>query len=92
VIRSIRHKGLRAFYQEGNSSKIAPAHANRLRLILARLEAAEAPQDMAYPGAGLHALRGVFDGYWAVRVSGNWRLVFRFDGGDAYDVDYLDYH
>jgi proteic killer suppression protein len=63
-----------------------------LRLILARLHASEVPGDMALPGLRLHPLKGDMKGFWAVSVSGNWRVVFRFEGKDAYDVDYIDYH
>ena len=56
------------------------------------LEATATVEDMAFPGSGLHRLRGDMDGFWSVKVSGNWRVIFRFENGDAYDVDYLDYH
>jgi proteic killer suppression protein len=92
VIRSFRHKGLEKFYRTGSKAGIAAAHAKRLRLILGRLDAAHEPQDMALPGLRLHSLSAAFKGYWAVDVSGNWRVVFRFQEHHAYDVDYLDYH
>ena len=59
---------------------------------LDRLDAAQHVEDMRYPGSGLHPLQGTFAGYWAVRVSGNWRVIFRFDNGNAFTVNYLDYH
>jgi len=59
---------------------------------LALLTQAEAPEDMNLPGWSLHALKGDLSGYWAVTVNGNWRLIFRFEGNDVFDVDYLDYH
>jgi proteic killer suppression protein len=65
---------------------------DRLRLILARLQASTSPGDMALPGLRLHPLKGDLKGYWSVSVSGNWRVIFRFEGEDAYEVDYLDYH
>ena len=71
---------------------IRPDHAVRLRLILAQLNAATGPGDMALPGLRLHPLKGNLRGWYAVTVSGNWRVVFRFEGSDAADVDYLDYH
>ncbi|MDP6788342.1 MAG: type II toxin-antitoxin system RelE/ParE family toxin [Rhodospirillales bacterium] len=64
----------------------------RLRLILARLHASQSPRDMDLPGLGLHGLKGKLKGHYAVSVSGNWRVTFRFDGQDAMDVDYVDYH
>jgi proteic killer suppression protein len=92
VIRSFRHKGLERFFQKGSKSGIRPEHAARLRLLLARLHGARTPQDMALPGLRLHALSGERKGCWAVDVSGNWRVVFRFDEHDVVEVDYLDYH
>ncbi len=62
------------------------------RLILARLDASQSPQDMDLPGLDLHPLKGAYKGYWAVSVSGNWRVIFRFDDNSAIDIDSLDYH
>ena len=92
MIQSFRHKGLRQFYNSGNKAGIQAQHAKRLRLILARLDASREPRDMSLPGLRLHQMMGNFEGYWAVDVSGNWRVIFRFDDPDVYDVDYLDYH
>ena len=63
----------------------------RLRLILARLDASAEPEDMNLPGLVLHPLKGSFKGFWSVSISGNWRVIFRFENGNAADVDYLDY-
>ena len=76
----------------GKVSGIRPDHAKRLRLILGRLSAAQRPGDMALPGLRLHPLKGDLAGYFAVDLSGNWRVTFRFAGPDAIDVDYVDYH
>ncbi|MBI1814897.1 MAG: type II toxin-antitoxin system RelE/ParE family toxin [Deltaproteobacteria bacterium] len=92
MIRRWRHKGLRAFFESGNTRGIRPEHARRLRLVLARLDASAEPRDMNLPGLRLHPLKGRLKGAWAVDVSGNWRVVFRFEGKDAVDVDYVDYH
>ena len=92
MIRSFRHKGLERFFVKGSKSGIQSAHGKRLRLILGRLHAATTPQDMDLPGLYLHQLRGEYRGRWSVRVSGNWRVTFKFDGPDAIDVDYEDYH
>ena len=92
MIRSFRHKGVEAFFLTGSKAGIRPAHANRLRLQLARLNAAIAPADMNSPGWRLHPLKGDLAGHWSVDVSGNWRLTFAFDGRDAVLVDYRDYH
>jgi proteic killer suppression protein len=92
VITRWVHKGLRAFFETGITRGIRPEHAGRLRLILARLNAATEPRDMNLPGLRLHPLKGRLKGAWAVDVSGNWRLVFRFEGKDAVAIDYVDYH
>jgi len=92
VIRSFRHAGLEAFFRTGNKAGIQPHHAARLRLLLAALDNARSPSDMAAPGWRLHALTGDLAGRWSVRVDGNWRLMFRFVGTDAEAVDYVDYH
>lgn len=92
MIRSFRHKSLRRFFETGNTSGIQPAHAGRLRLLLGRLNASKQPRDMNLPGLRLHELKGSRSGIWAVNVSGNWRLTFRFEGQDAELVDYEDYH
>jgi proteic killer suppression protein len=92
VIRGFKHKGLAKFFETGSKSGIRTQHAERLRLILGRLSAATAPGDMALPGLDLHRLKGDRKGTWAVSVSGNWRVTFKFVGKDADAVDYEDYH
>lgn len=92
MIKNFRHKGLKAFYLTGSKTGIPAKHADRLRLILARLDAAREPRDMNLPGLRLHKLSGQLKGFWAVDASGNWRVIFRFEKQDAADVDYLDYH
>lgn len=92
MIQSFKHKGLEKLFVTGKISGIRADHAKRLRLILARLSAAQTPADMALPGLRMHPLKGNLKGYFAVDVSGNWRVMFRFDGPHAADVDYLDYH
>jgi proteic killer suppression protein len=92
VIRSFRHDGLERFFRTGSKAGIQPKHAERLKLQLGRLDAASNPDDMNLPGWGLHPLKGDLAGHWAVKVSGNRRLTFRFDGTDAEIVDYRDYH
>jgi len=92
MIQSFRHKGLAKFFATGSRAGIQATHADRLRLILAALNAAVAPGDMGLPGLKLHPLKGTRSGIWSVSVSGNWRVTFRFSGKDAVDVDYEDYH
>jgi proteic killer suppression protein len=92
MIRSFRHKGLQRFFIKGTRSGIKVAHGDRLRLILGWLHAATSPQDMDLPGLYLHQLRGKAKGRWSVRITGNWRVTFTFEGPDVVDVDYEDYH
>jgi toxin HigB-1 len=92
VIKNFRHKGLKKLYDTGSKQGVKPEHTTRLRLILARLDARHYPQDMNLPGLNLHPLKGENKGYWAVSVSGNWRVIFRFEDNSAVDIDYLDYH
>lgn len=92
MIRKFRHRGLERYFLKGSKTGIQPAHAKRLRLILGRLNASTEPNDMNLPGLYLHELKGRQSGRWSVRVSGNWRVTFGFEGPDATDVDYEDYH
>lgn len=92
MIRSFRNRGLKALYEGRTEKRVSPQHLVRLRDILAVLDRSREPDDMNLPGFQLHSLKGELEGHWAVSVSGNWRVTFRFEGGDAYDVDYLDYH
>lgn len=92
MIKRFKHKGLKNLHETGSQKGIRPKHIKRLRLIMARLDASLSPQDMKLPGLGLHPLKGPYEGFWAVSVSGNWRVIFRFEGVNAVDVDYLDYH
>jgi toxin HigB-1 len=92
MIESFRHKGLKRLFENGDRSKIRPDLADKVERILARLDAVGVVEDMNVAGFGLHALTGDYKGYWAVVVSRNWRIVFRFDDGSASDVDFLDYH
>lgn len=92
MIKSFRHRGLERFYSHGSTARIKNEHAKRIRLILGRLDASGEPRDMSLPGLNLHELKGGRKGTWSVLVSGNWRVTFRFDGLNAVDVDYEDYH
>ncbi|MGY8738756.1 MAG: type II toxin-antitoxin system RelE/ParE family toxin, partial [bacterium] len=92
MVNRIRHRGLRKFYEDGTTKGLDSGHVRKLRLILAALDAAEAPGDVDIAGWRLHALKGSRKGEWSVWVSGNWRVTFRFDGTNATDVCYEDYH
>ena len=92
MIESFRHKGLRKLFETGNASGVQASHAKRLRMQLAALDTARSIEDMDIPGFRLHALKGDMRGRWSVTVSGNWRLTFEFRDGNAYVLDYEDYH
>jgi len=92
MIKSWKHKGLKLFYDTGSISKLQAKHADKIHTILQALDVAGEPEQMDFPGLGLHKLRGNLKGFYSVRVSGNWRIIFGFEGNDAVLVDYLDYH
>lgn len=92
MITSFKHKGLERFFTTGSKAGIQPNHAERLRLILGRLNASTDPKDMNLPGLDLHELRGDRKGTWSVKVSGHWRVTFTFAGKNAENVNYEDYH
>lgn len=92
VIKGFKHKGLEKFFLTGSKAGIQASHVARLRIILSRLHASTSPRDLNLPGLYLHELKGDRQGVWSVRVSGNWRVTFRFDGPDAIDVNLEDYH
>lgn len=92
MIQSFGHKGLKKFYQTGSASGIQSHHAKRLRMQLAALDTAVEIADLDVPGYGLHPLKGNRKGIWAITVSGNRRLTFEFSDGNAYLIDYEDYH
>jgi proteic killer suppression protein len=92
MILRFRHKGLERLFRSGGTSGIGAQQARKLGQILALLNVAGRPQDMALPGYRLHRLKGDRAAQWAVWVSGNWRVVFEFDGDNATNVDLVDYH
>jgi proteic killer suppression protein len=92
VIKGFRHRGLGKFFRTGSKAGIQPKHAAKLRLQLFALDNAKQPGDMNALGWKLHPLAAELKEHWAVWVSGNWRLTFRFEGEDAILVDYRDYH
>jgi proteic killer suppression protein len=92
MIKNFIHKGLRKFYSSGSTAGIQKKHEKKLRLILANLDQAEEPDDMDLPGLFMHQLRGDRIDIWSVRVSGNWRITYKFTGRDVEIVNYEDYH
>lgn len=92
MIKGFRHKGLEQFFAAGSTRRINPQHAAKLRRLLTALHTAEGPENLNQPNYRLHPLHGDRKGQWSIWVSGNWRLVFEFDGKDAVNVDLVDYH
>jgi proteic killer suppression protein len=92
VIKSLRHKGLKKFYETGSAPGVQSSHEQRLRMILAALDTSLEIGDMDIPGFRLHRLKGRLKGRWWVSVSGNWRITFEFREGNACVLDYEDYH
>ena len=92
MIRTLRHRGLKRLYERGDSSKVRADQAERIALALADLDDAAKPSDLDLPGYHLHPMKGDMKGFWSISISANWRIIFRFEEGDAYDVDLIDYH
>ena len=92
MILKIRHRGLRAYYENGQTKGLNVDWLPRIDLILSVLDVATEPDDIAIPALRLHQLKGQQKGIWSLRVTGNWRIIFRFEGADVTDVDLVDYH
>jgi proteic killer suppression protein len=92
VIRRFRHRGLRRLYEDDDRREVNQQHADKIARMLARLDVATRPEQLDLPGFRLHPLKGELAGYWSITVSANWRIIFRFEEGDATDVDLVDYH
>lgn len=92
MIRRFRHRGLQRLFEKGDRSKVRADQADKIRRILQRLEASRSVEEVDAPGFRLHPPKGDLRGFWAVIVSGNWRIIFRFEAQDAFDVDLIDDH
>ena len=92
MILSFKHKGLKKYYEMGSTAGIQAKHAKKLRLMLAALDSARIIDDMDLPGFSLHPLKGERSGIWSISISGNWRVTFKFEEGNAQIVNYEDYH
>jgi proteic killer suppression protein len=92
MVRSFKHRGLKRLYERGDRSGIRPDLVETVEDFLARLDEAAAPQALNLPGYRLHPLKGDLQGFWSVTVRANWRIIFRFQGADAFDVELIDYH
>jgi proteic killer suppression protein len=92
MIVSIRHRALKRLWTRDDASKLPADQVGKIRNILTLINAATVIEDLRYPGSFLHPLKGELAGYWSVTVKANWRIIFRFERGNAYLLDYLDYH
>jgi len=92
MIKTFRHKGLKRLFERDNPSGVRTDQVRRIKDVLAHLDLALLPSDLDLPGYRLHPLQGELKGYWSVTLSGNWRIIFRLEDGDAFDVDLVDYH
>ena len=92
-IQSFAHKGLRQFYEDDNVRGVLSQQIDKIRDMLAAIDSAEDLDEIGlFPGWRLHPLKGEYDGFYSLTVTGNWRIIFRFEDGDAYDLDLIDYH
>ncbi len=92
MIRGFRHRGLKRLFERGDGRLIRSDLEDRVEVMLAQLDVAGSPEAMRIPNYRLHALKGDLKGYWSVTVKTNWRIIFRFEGEDVYDVELVDYH
>ena len=92
MIKSFKHKGLEEFFENGSTRGIQAKHAKKLRMQLGALDTAQSVDDMDIPGYRLHQLTGSRKGIWTITVNANWRLTFAFEEGNAYILNYEDYH
>jgi len=92
-IQSFRHRGLQRLFEDGDARGLPAGQRQKLLDVLAALDTAKSPSEVGlFPGWGLHPLKGGLRGFWSVTITGNWRVIFRFEKGDAIDVDFIDYH
>lgn len=92
MIKSIRHKGLRLYYEENIKSKLPREHLAKIARILTALDAVTSREDIIMLSSGIHQLKGKYEGFWSLSITGNYRIIFRFLPPDVYDIDYVDYH
>jgi toxin HigB-1 len=92
MIRTFRHRGLRRLFKNDDRRSLNPEHVEKIARVLALLQRASRVEDMDLPGYRLHSLKGELAEFWSVTIRANWRIIFRFEGTDATDVDLIDYH
>ena len=91
MIESIKHKGLKRLYERNDVSRLPAEHLPKIRMVWGLMTRVQTLQDMNYPGSGLHKLTGDLAGFYAVKISGNYRIIFRYGEGEFKDVVYIDY-
>ncbi len=92
MIHNFKHKGLRLFFETNNPFRLQHYHVEKIRRILYRLDEARTIDELDVVGWNLHQLKGDLKNHWSIKVNGNYRITFRFENGQVFDVDYLDYH
>ena len=92
IIKTFRHKGLKSLFEEDEGKKLPPDIADRVRIILSTLHAAQDIEGMNLPTFRLHPLKGDMKNFYSVTVRANWRIIFSFENGNAFNVDFVDYH
>jgi proteic killer suppression protein len=92
MIGNFKHRGLKRLYEQNGRSGVRADQLEMVEDILARLDGARAPQALNLPGYRLHPLKGEMKGFWSINVRANWRIIFRFEGADVFDVELIDYH
>ncbi len=92
MIRTFKHRGLKRLYERDDKSKVSAGQLARIKDVLARLDIADTPDFLDLPGYDLHLLKGKLKGFWSVKISGNWRIIFRLTDGEVFDVNLIDYH
>lgn len=92
MIKTVKNKALRKYIFDGDKSKINPKHLTRINQVVSVLHSAKSINSIALPGMNLHSLKGELENYWSVSITGNYRLTFKFENGDIFELDYIDYH
>jgi toxin HigB-1 len=92
MIQTITHKGLQLFFEKGKGSKLPAEYLAKIALIPDALDAVASEEDIKALGGGIQRLSGNYAGFWSIKVSPNYRIVFRYSKGEIFDVDYIDYH
>lgn len=94
MIKTFKHKGLKLLWEKGDGSKLPAEHINRIERMLEIVDSAQrVPDDFgAFQNWNIHKLSGDLKDFWSIKVNKNYRIIFLFDGVNANDVDYIDYH